>query len=72
MTKHPKAEVNEKVLKNFLPQLTKDQITTLMLETLTKEDLIQAIIFTWNQRNLTTNDRLEKYFNRNFKHETNF
>jgi hypothetical protein len=66
MTKHTKIEVNEKLLKDLLPKLEKNHIHNMITETFTKDDLIQAILFTWKQCNFVTNDRLEKYINKHF------
>jgi len=69
MTKHPSIEVNEKLLKNLLPNLEKTHLNTFIQETLSKDDLINAIINTWRQTNLPTNQRIEKYINKHFKEE---
>jgi hypothetical protein len=66
MTRHPKIDVNEKIIKDIAKSLEKTHLTNLMTETFTKQDMINAIVFIWNQRNLPTNDKIEKYINVNF------
>lgn len=66
MTRHSKIDVNEKIIKEIAKSLEKTHLTNLIIETFTKQDMIDAIIFTWNQRNLPTNEKIEKYINVNF------
>lgn len=67
MTKHSKLEVNETILKLFLPELDKHQIINLITETFTKKDLIEIILYMWKQANYTTNDKIEKYLQNNYR-----
>lgn len=69
MTKHPKIEVNEKLLKLNLPKLEKQELTTFIAETLTKDEMIQALLSAWKQANFTTNEKIEKHYNKIFKEE---
>jgi flagellar basal body P-ring protein FlgI len=69
MTKHPKIEVNEKLLKELLPKFEKSQLNTFTQENFSKEDLINSILFIWKQANFTTNNRIEKCINKHFKEE---
>lgn len=66
MTRHPKLDVNEKAIKEIGRNLEKSQLVTFISETFTKQDMVDAIVAIWNQRNLSTNDKIEKYINRNF------
>ena len=69
MTKHTSIEVNEKLLKELMPKLEKTHLNTFIQENLSKEDLINSILYIWKQSNFTTNDKIEKYINKHFKEE---
>ena len=61
MTKHPKPEVNETVIKTTCKLLDKSDVAEMIKNTFSKEDMIIALTTIWNLRNFTTNDRIEKY-----------
>lgn len=65
MTKHTKLDVNETVLKYLLKKLEKSEIQELIKHNLNKEDLILAVVYTWNQKNIVTNTNIERYINNN-------
>jgi hypothetical protein len=71
MTKHTKREFSLTVLKEQIKLLDKIELTKLVLDCLSKEDLLDAILNSWTKQNIATNNRIENFFQKKWKSEKN-
>ena len=71
MTKHTKREFTLTVLKEQIKLLDKIELTKLVLDCLSKEDLLDAILNSWTKQNIATNNRIENFFQKKWKSEKN-
>jgi hypothetical protein len=64
MTRHQRPEFSKKILLENIKLLNKKEISKLIAESFTKEDMMKSIDFIYSQANMNTNDKLEKYFHK--------